>query len=232
MSWRSGVVAKKKRKEKKRKDIWFSHPTARGGGSLQNGRGLGFRLQKRLQPQWLATLPRQTVSIFPRPSGTRPSQPSHEGHELPAESIATFTKPKHGRPAACRSKQQHRRREAAVSRNWRFLAAKQATLFHISKAGSDTLPNRVYRRVILSDWGIPICKAGSREALLAVLAECIEGHESLRQKAGLLHRDISLCNGILIDLGLAVKEQLIGASGAKGKTGTRAFMAIGALFGE
>ena len=101
-----------------------------------------------------------------------------------------------------------------------------------TKAGSDALPNRVYRRVILSDWGIPICKAGSREALLAVLAECIEGHESLRQKAGLLHRDISLCNGILIDLGLAVKEQLIGASGAKGKTGTRAFMAIGALFGE
>ena len=135
MSWRSGVVAKKKRKEKKRKDIWFSHPTARGGGSLQNGRGLGFRLQKRLQPQWLATLPRQTVSIFPRPSGTRPSQPSHEGHELPAESIATFTKPKHGRPAACRSKQQHRRREAAVSRNWRFLAAKQTTLFRISDQG-------------------------------------------------------------------------------------------------
>lgn len=31
---------------------------------------------------------------------------------------------------------------------------------------------------------------------------------------------------------LAIKEQRVGASGAKGKTGTRAFMAIGALMGE
>ena len=36
----------------------------------------------------------------------------------------------------------------------------------------------------------------------------------------------------LIDLDLAVREQREGASGAKGKTGTRAFMAIGALLGE
>ncbi|KAL8284310.1 hypothetical protein RB600_008939 [Gaeumannomyces tritici] len=34
------------------------------------------------------------------------------------------------------------------------------------------------------------------------------------------------------NLDLAVKEQRISASGAKGKTGTRAFMAIGALLGE
>ncbi|KAH8743594.1 hypothetical protein F5883DRAFT_359275, partial [Diaporthe sp. PMI_573] len=36
----------------------------------------------------------------------------------------------------------------------------------------------------------------------------------------------------LIDLDLAVRERRGGASGAKGKTGTRAFMAIGALLGE
>ncbi|RYO76829.1 hypothetical protein DL766_010231 [Monosporascus sp. MC13-8B] len=36
----------------------------------------------------------------------------------------------------------------------------------------------------------------------------------------------------LIDLDLAIKEQRESASGAKGKTGTRAFMAIGALLGE
>ncbi|KAL2259661.1 hypothetical protein VTK26DRAFT_6555 [Humicola hyalothermophila] len=108
------------------------------------------------------------------------------------------------------------------------------------KAGSDALPNRVHRRVILSDWGIPIYKAGSQEALLVALADCIKGHESLRQKAGLLHRDISIGNlmiskdnrGFLIDLDLAIKEQRIRVSGAKAKTGTRAFMAIGALLGE
>lgn len=36
----------------------------------------------------------------------------------------------------------------------------------------------------------------------------------------------------LIDLDLAIKEQREGVSGAKGKTGTRAFIAIGALLGE
>ena len=113
-----------------------------------------------------------------------------------------------------------------------------------TKAGSGTIPNRVHRRVILRDYGIPIYKASSRAALLAALEGCIEGHESLH-KAGILHRDISINNlminedndntswpSFLIDLDLAIKEQRDGASGAQGKTGTRAFMAIGALLGE
>lgn len=63
--------------------------------------------------------------------------------------------------------------------------------------------------------------------------------------AGLLHRDISANNlmvnedpdnsswpAFLIDLDLAVREPREGASGAEGRTGTRAFMAIGALLGE
>lgn len=107
-----------------------------------------------------------------------------------------------------------------------------------------TLPNRVHRRVILRDYGKPIYKASSRTALLAALKGCIEGHESLHQ-AGFLHRDISINNlminddnenlswsSFLIDLDLAVKEQREVASGAKGKTGTRAFMAIGVLLGD
>lgn len=111
-------------------------------------------------------------------------------------------------------------------------------------AGSNAMPNRVHRRVILRDYGEPIYKASSRSALLAALEGCIEGHESLR-RAGFLHRDISINNlmineddgnsswpSFLIDLDLAVREQREGASGAKGKTGTRAFMAIGALLGE
>ncbi|KAK7398512.1 hypothetical protein QQX98_012105 [Neonectria punicea] len=107
-----------------------------------------------------------------------------------------------------------------------------------------TLPNRVHRRVILRDYGMPIYKASSRTALLAAFERCIEGHESLH-KAGFLHRDISVNNlminedddnpswpSFLIDLDLAIKESREAASGAKGKTGTRAFMAIGALLGE
>ncbi|KAH6838333.1 hypothetical protein B0I37DRAFT_449739 [Chaetomium sp. MPI-CAGE-AT-0009] len=107
---------------------------------------------------------------------------------------------------------------------------------------SEQLPNRVHRRIILRDYGIPIYQADSRQALLGALADCIEGHESLRRKASVLHRDISLHNlmmdkdgrGFLIDFDLAISEQRIGTSGATGywKIGTWPFMAVGALRGE
>ncbi|KAH6881086.1 serine/threonine-protein kinase Sgk2 [Thelonectria olida] len=113
-----------------------------------------------------------------------------------------------------------------------------------TKASVDAPANRVHRRVILRDYGKPIYKASSRAALLAAMEDCIEGHKSLHE-AGLLHRDISINNlmineddnnpswpAFLIDLDLAIREQREGASGAKDKTGTRAFMAIGALLGE
>ncbi|KAL2015346.1 hypothetical protein VTK56DRAFT_5778 [Thermocarpiscus australiensis] len=113
-----------------------------------------------------------------------------------------------------------------------------------TKANSSAMPNRVHRRVILRDYGKPIYEASSPSALLAALKGCIDGHESLH-KAGILHRDISVNNLIinehndnpswdsfLIDLDLAIGEKRDGTSGARGKTGTRAFMAIGALLGE
>lgn len=113
-----------------------------------------------------------------------------------------------------------------------------------TKVGGGVLPNRVHRRVIIRDYGTPIYKARSQSALIAALEGCIEGHESLH-RAGFLHRDISINNlminedndnpswpSFLIDLDLAIKERREGASGARGKTGTRAFMAIGALLGE
>lgn len=112
------------------------------------------------------------------------------------------------------------------------------------KASTKALSNRVHRRVILRDFGKPIYKAKSLTALLAALESCIEGHQSLHE-AGILHRDISVNNlminedgenpswqAFLIDLDLAIRERREGASGAKGRTGTRAFMAIGALLGD
>lgn len=109
---------------------------------------------------------------------------------------------------------------------------------------TSVLQNRVHRRVILRDYGKPIYEASSRTALLSALEGCIEGHESLH-KAGFLHRDISINNlminedeenpswsSFLIDLDLAIKEQREGVTRARGKTGTRAFMAIGLLLDE
>ncbi|KAI0388332.1 hypothetical protein F5Y17DRAFT_470496 [Xylariaceae sp. FL0594] len=70
---------------------------------------------------------------------------------------------------------------------------------------------------------------------------CIEGQASL-YGAGFLHRDISINNlminddeenpswpSFLIDLDLAIETDRLKALGAKEKTGTRAFMAIGVL---
>ncbi|KAK7732535.1 hypothetical protein SLS53_008421 [Cytospora paraplurivora] len=105
--------------------------------------------------------------------------------------------------------------------------------------------NRVHRRVIVRDYGKPIYLASSPSALLDAVEGCITGHESL-YKAGFLHRDISINNlminedvkdncswrSFLIDLDLAIETSRSVASGAKGRTGTRAFMAIGVLQGE
>jgi len=103
----------------------------------------------------------------------------------------------------------------------------------------------VHRRVIVRDYGKPIYKASSQTSLLAAFEQCIEGYESLHTRAGMLQRDISPNNllvneeeensswpAFLIDLDLAIKEQREQASGARGKTGTRAFMAIGVLLDE
>ncbi|KAK3383803.1 hypothetical protein B0T24DRAFT_688486 [Lasiosphaeria ovina] len=123
--------------------------------------------------------------------------------------------------------------------------SKRSNSASLIKADYDMVSNRVHRRIILRDYGRSIYKASSRAVLLAGLEGCIEGHESLYNKAGLLHRDISINNlminedvdnpswsSFLIDLDLAARVQREGASGAKSKTGTRAFMAIGALLGE
>lgn len=121
---------------------------------------------------------------------------------------------------------------------------KRSGLLSPVKATAASLPNRIHRRVVLEDYGKPIYEASSRVALLAALEGCVQGHESLHN-AGLLHRDISINNlmmnedkdnpsrsAFLIDLDLAIREHRTSASGARAKTGTRAFMAIGALLGD
>ncbi|KAI0161090.1 hypothetical protein GGR52DRAFT_562862 [Hypoxylon sp. FL1284] len=113
------------------------------------------------------------------------------------------------------------------------------------KVDRGTLPNRVHRRIIVWDYGQPIYRASSRVALLAALEGCIEGHESLSRRAGILHRDISINNlminedinnpswySFLIDLDFAIPSDRRNALSARRKTGTRVFMAIGALLGE
>ncbi|KAE8361713.1 hypothetical protein BDV27DRAFT_166717 [Aspergillus caelatus] len=115
-----------------------------------------------------------------------------------------------------------------------------------SKSVRDTnIQDRVHRRVIVKDYGLPIYRASSRVSLLRALENCIEGYQSLHTKAGLLQGDVSTGNLILnedvgnpswsaflIDLDLSIENHRERPSGARGKTGTRAFMAIGLLLGE
>ncbi|KAE9568915.1 hypothetical protein CGCF415_v014078 [Colletotrichum fructicola] len=157
------------------------------------------------------------------------------GRQMPPSNIAKDA-PRKGRSSTSR-KRPSSQTDSALPQS------KQSCSVSPTKATSVS-PNRVHRRIILQDYGKPIYKASSRSSLLAALVGCIEGHESL-YKAGILHTDISINNlminedsgnpswpAFLIDLDLAIREQREGASGSKGKTGTRAFMAIGALLGE
>jgi hypothetical protein len=111
--------------------------------------------------------------------------------------------------------------------------------------GGRVTADRVHRRVIVRDYGKPIYMASSKTSLLAAMEGCIAGYESLYTLAGMLQGDISPANlmvnedesnpswySFLIDLDLAIKEDREKASGARGKTGTRAFMAIGVLLDD
>ncbi|KAF2179337.1 hypothetical protein K469DRAFT_799086 [Zopfia rhizophila CBS 207.26] len=100
--------------------------------------------------------------------------------------------------------------------------------------------NRVHRRLIMRDIGKGIYEASSLRAVLTGLLRGIKGHESLLD-AKILHRDISIRNimlkmgeddGFLIDLDLAIRLDRQKVSGALSKTGTKVFMAIGALYGD
>ncbi|KAL9019595.1 MAG: hypothetical protein Q9185_003137 [Variospora sp. 1 TL-2023] len=109
-----------------------------------------------------------------------------------------------------------------------------------SREPEKPLHNRVHRRIITQDAGKDVYKAKSLKGIINGFLGAIHGHESLLE-AGILHRDISIGNimlteneedGFLIDLDLAIRISNDHASGAPSKTGTKVFMAIGALYGE
>lgn len=101
------------------------------------------------------------------------------------------------------------------------------------------LPNRVHRRIVLRNYKKPIYKANSPTALLTAFKACIKGHKSL-YRAGFLYKNILINNFLitesknspfyltfLIDLNLTIVNDRIKLLKAKGKTGIRAFIAIG-----
>jgi hypothetical protein len=137
------------------------------------------------------------------------------------------------------------RRKRPISRVDSLLPRKKRSSQSTQTSRNIEPENRVHQRLVTQSYGKPIYQASSLGALLAGLEGCINGHETLRRQAGLLHRDISINNlmineeedapsrrAFLIDLDLAIQEARTSASGAEKKTGTRAFMAIGVLLGD
>ncbi|KAG6149295.1 hypothetical protein E4U37_006907 [Claviceps purpurea] len=118
--------------------------------------------------------------------------------------------------------------------------------------GSDSLTrqietpydDRILRVLAISPSGDPLVEYKSILELLECLHDAIKAHRSLCVESGILHRDISINNiiitdpskadgykGMLIDLDLA-KNMNEGPSGARFRTGTIEFMAIGVLLGQ
>lgn len=123
--------------------------------------------------------------------------------------------------------------------------SKRQSVSPIKRNINEVIPNRVHRRIVVGDYGKPISKASSRAVLLQALDGCIEGYMSLYEKTGLIQSDISpnnlmvneggsdsTCRSFLIDLDLAIRRDREESSGAREKTGTRAFMSIDVLLGK
>lgn len=106
--------------------------------------------------------------------------------------------------------------------------------------------NRVLTCIVISPVGMPLHTFKTTLELLQVLRDAVIAHRSLYQDAGLLHRDVSANNiiivdpqgetgdvsrGILIDLDVAVQVN-IGTNHPSQIIGTRPFMAIGVLKGR
>ncbi|KAG6091945.1 hypothetical protein E4U30_006127 [Claviceps sp. LM220 group G6] len=104
--------------------------------------------------------------------------------------------------------------------------------------------DRILHVLAIEPSGSPLTEYGSILELLECLRDAIEAHRSLYMDGKILHRDISINNiiitdpakangkkGVLIDLDLA-KNMDEGPSGARHRTGTIEFMAVGVLRGE
>ncbi|TAQ84872.1 hypothetical protein B7494_g6812 [Chlorociboria aeruginascens] len=107
----------------------------------------------------------------------------------------------------------------------------------------ETYGNRIHCCLVVSPAGRPLSSYKSITELLETFRDAIKGHKSLFIDGKILHRDISENNiiitnptaegdpkGMLIDLDLA-KVMGDGPSGARHRTGTMQFMAIGVLQG-
>ncbi|RMD41240.1 hypothetical protein DV735_g3917, partial [Chaetothyriales sp. CBS 134920] len=120
----------------------------------------------------------------------------------------------------------------------------EASNSSLMKHNTDIFDNRILSVLVISPAGRAIRLCTSPVELVASLHDAIKAHRALYMDAKILHRDISENNiiitnakgaedpkGMLIDLDLA-KVVDAGRSGARHRTGTMEFMAVGVLSGH
>lgn len=213
---------------------YYHHETVKVGGVLDDIRG---NVRKGLDT---------TAAVVSLPADSEQSSPTA------SVQVSSSNHPilgQRGTPAggsrAGQSSNARNRRKRPISPVESLLPRKKRSSQSTQTSRNGEPENRVHQRLVTQSYGKPIYQASCLGALLTGLEGCINGHQSLRHQAGLLHRDISINNlmineeedapsrrAFLIDLDLAIQETRTSASGANKKTGTRAFMAIRVLLGD
>ena len=115
------------------------------------------------------------------------------------------------------------------------------SLMPLNTCDNESFKNRIFSCLAISPPGRAIHEFASIKELLEACRDVVKAHRSLCYDGKILHRDISVNNiiitdavhegdpkGMLIDLDLA-KDLEGGPSGARHRTGTMEFMAIGVL---
>ncbi|KAJ2774849.1 hypothetical protein IWQ56_000390 [Coemansia nantahalensis] len=102
-------------------------------------------------------------------------------------------------------------------------------------------PYRVHRRLAMKPYGGHLKKGEDPAELIVVLAEAMRCHTAIHTQCGILHRDISpnnilvvdgsdgLLHGLLIDFDYAIPLDEDGYSGRPGRSGSLPYMSIGNL---
>ncbi|KAK2808589.1 hypothetical protein FQN50_004621 [Emmonsiellopsis sp. PD_5] len=148
-------------------------------------------------------------------------------------------------PCTARKDDTSRRKRSPTSIDPSLPPSKRQSASPTKSRTNEATLNRSHRRIVVEDYGKPIAKARTRDSLLQGLEGCIDGYMSLYEKTGMIRSDTSPNNLMInedgsdgsypsfqIDLDLAIRRDRDEPSGARGKTGTQAFMSIGVLLGE
>ena len=188
----------------------------------------GLDFEKAKKHRFYGTAASVTISEQPQSTAQLPTSSTHGSQK---------------RKSAVEGNDQSKRSRSNSVRNG-IEASQEPDGVSLMMRNNEPFDNRVLRILAISPAGQSIRQFRSPAELVGTLRDAIKAHQSLYIDGRILHRDISENNiiitdpkkadgfrGMLIDLDLA-KVVGGGPSGARHRTGTMQFMAIGVLQGD